>query len=495
MRKTIIYQILPRLWGEGRMSSVDTPSLAYFKSLGVTHVWYTGILRHSTGQPFTKGDPGSPYAISDYYDVNPYLADVEAERMDEFESLVKRTHAAGLKVILDFVPNHVGRDYGRTRVRTDIPYLGDTDDDHIHWKASNDFYYYPGEALRLPEGRVWDECPAKATGNCFSPAPGANDWFDTVKLNYCPFRTGTWDKMRDILLFWAGKGVDGFRCDMVELVPVEFFRWAIREVKAQYPDLLFVAEVYQKENYEEWVRRAGFDALYAKSGLYDILRDLVGSQREGRRPAAAHSAAAITRNWQSLGSLQPRMLNFLENHDEQRFASPFFGGEGSRTFAPLAVSLLFNTAPFLLYFGEEIGERASEAADGRTSIFNRVKVLSLQRLCQYARTQSGLLSEEERLLTGFRELLRLSSEPAFAEGATFDLGYCNLTSPGFDPDLHFAFLRSGAGKTQLIFCNFSPTLAQAEIHIPEHASAMLGIPAGCVSVSAGPSDATILVYP
>ena len=301
--------------------------------------------------------------------------------------------------------------------------------------------------------------------------------------------------MRDILLFWAGKGVDGFRCDMVELVPWEFFRCAIREVKAQYPDLLFVAEVYQKENYDEWVRWAGFDTLYDKSGLYDILRSLVGSQREGRRPAPECSAAAITRNWQSLGPLQPRMLNFLENHDEQRFASPFFGGEAARAFAPLAVSLLFNTAPFLLYFGEEIGERAAEAADGRTSIFNAVKIPSLQRLCHYARTQDGLLPEEERILARFRELLRRCDEPAFAEGATFDLGYCNLSSPGFDPALHFAFLRSGAGKTFLIFCNFSPAPAQAEILIPEHASAMLGIPAGRVSVSAGASDATILAYP
>ena len=189
------------------------------------------------------------------------------------------------------------------------------------------------------------------------------------------------------------------------------------------------------------------------------------------------------------------MLNFLENHDEQRFASPFFGGEGGRSFAPLAVSLLFNTAPFLLYFGEEIGERAAEAADGRTSIFNRVEVPSLQRLCRYAHTQGGLLPEEDTVLTRFRELLLLSGEPAFAEGATFDLGYCNLSSPGFDPDVHFAFLRSGAGKTQLVFCNFSPTLAQAEVCIPEHASEMLGIPAGCVRVSAGPSDVTILVYP
>ena len=302
MGKPIIYQILPRLWGEGRMSSVDIPTLEYFKSLGLTHVWYTGIIRHSSLQPFVKGHPGSPYAISDYYDVNPYLADAEEERMGEFESLVKRTHEAGLKVVLDFVPNHVGRDYGRQRVRTDLEYLGDGDDQSVHWKESNDFYYYPGTRLQLPDCR-YDEYPAKATGNCFSPAPGRNDWYDTVRLNYCDFHTGTWDKMRDILLFWAGKGVDAFRCDMVEMVPRVFFEWAIREVKTQYPDIKFIAEVYRKEDYRLWAD-AGFDFLYDKSGLYDTLRALV--ERSAGHPGTWGSARGITACWQHLGDMRRR---------------------------------------------------------------------------------------------------------------------------------------------------------------------------------------------
>ena len=489
MGKPIIYQILPRLWGEGRMSSVDIPTLEYFKSLGLTHVWYTGIIRHSSLQPFVKGHPGSPYAISDYYDVNPYLADAEEERMGEFESLVKRTHEAGLKVVLDFVPNHVGRDYGRQRVRTDLEYLGDGDDPSVHWKESNDFYYYPGTRLQLPDCR-YDEYPAKATGNCFSPAPGRNDWYDTVRLNYCDFHTGTWDKMRDILLFWAGKGVDAFRCDMVEMVPRVFFEWAIREVKTQYPDVKFIAEVYRKEDYRLWAD-AGFDFLYDKSGLYDTLRALV--ERNAGHPGTWGSARGITACWQHLGDLQPRMLNFLENHDEQRFASPFFGGDGARTFAPLCASLLFNRAAFMVYFGEEAGERAAESDNGRTSIFDAARIPSLQRLCAFARTGSGLTAEEAALQARFARMLRLAGDPVFSEGATFDLGYCNGPEGGFDPDCHFAFLRTFEGRTQLVFCNFSPTPARVTLRIPEHA-ASLGIRPGQKAVEAGASDAVITDY-
>ena len=484
MGKPIIYQLLPRLWGQGRMSSIDVPSLQYFKSLCVTHVWYTGVIRHSVDPAFCKGRPGSPYAISDYYDVNPYLAEKEEERMSEFESLVKRTHEAGLKVVLDFVPNHVGRDYGRHRACPDRPCLGEGDDPTVHWKETNDFFYYPGEALRLPEGRIYDEFPAKATGNRFSPAPTADDWFDTGRINYCPARTATWDKMLDVLLFWAGMGVDAFRCDMVEMVPLGFFAWAIRKVKEQYPGILFIAEVYQKENYREWADCSGFDWLYDKSGRYDALRAIV---HDGA------SARSLTANWQLLGGIQPRMLNFLENHDEQRFASPFFGGDARRTFAPLCASLLFNTAPFLLYFGEECGERAAESADGRTTIFNFACIPSLQRLCTFARTGEGLLPEEAALQARFRSLLQLAGDPLFAEGVTFDLGYCNGPEDGFDPDRHFAFLRSRGGRTVLVFCNFSPTPARAVLTVPEHAS-VFGIPPGRLEVEAGPSDASITEY-
>lgn len=411
--------MLPRLWGNdndtkktngkleengsGKFADIDTATLDYLKWLGCSHVWYTGVIRHSTkadtsgctpsnGQ-FVKGEAGSPYAICDYYDVNPYLAANPDARMEEFENLVKRTHEAGLKVIIDFVPNHVARDYGRHSGHPHPNDLGTKDDKTVHWAPENDFFYYPGKSLVLPiapkEGEApYIENPAMATGNnCFSPAPGKNDWYETVKINYCDTHNSTWERMYSIVRFWAGKGVDGFRCDMVELVPPEFFKWLISKIKAEFPDIIFIAEVYKKELYKKYVREVGFDLLYDKSGLYDTLRAIV-EKNTGNSALPGElwqSATGITRNWQFLGDLQAYMLNFLENHDEQRFASKFFGKEASNTYAPLSVSLMVNKAPFMVYFGEEVGEKGMEGegfsgVDGRTSIFDWWSVDSLRRL-------------------------------------------------------------------------------------------------------------------
>lgn len=476
MGKVVIYQMLPRLWGEGRLSCIDEACFAYLKTLGVSHIWYTGIIRHSTALPFVKGTPGSPYAISDYYDVNPYLADAEDSRMAEFEDLVKRTHDAGMKVIIDFVPNHVGRDYGRERCRTDIAYLGDHDDVSQHWTASNDFFYYPGQPFIMPAPGTFDENPAKATGNCFTPAPSADDWYDTVKINYCDFHTSTWDKMLDILMFWASKGVDGFRCDMVELVPPQFFTWAISRVKERFGDLIFIAEAYNKDTYASYIREVGFDYLYDKSGFYDTIRAIMAGQVPASR---------LSGDWQWLGDLQPHMLNFLENHDEQRFASPHFGGMASNTAAPLYMSAAFNTSAFMIYFGEEIGEAAADTGDGRTSIFNFTDIPALRRLYAYIHTGTGLEEGEAAILRLFRAAMAF----AVMDGDTYDLGYCNGGS--FDRNRHFAFLRRQPSGTSMVFLNFSPSASEADVVIPQHAAELWGITCGTVHVCAGPFGATV----
>ena len=442
--KTILYQMLLRLWGgraDGRFSTVDEASLRYLRRLGVTHVWYTGVLRHAVPQgdaaAFVKGDTGSPYAICDYYDVNPYLADNESERMDEFKDLIQRTHAAGLKVIIDFVPNHVARNH-----RSDRPFdPGFGDDPSVHWKQENDFYYYPDARLHLPveDPFRWAEFPARASGNAFTPTPSRDDWYDTVRLNYCPFHTGTWDKMARIVRYWASLGVDGFRCDMVEMVPPEFFQWMLPAVRKDFPGLLFIAEVYDPQRYGFYARTVGFDLLYDKSGLYDRLRAAV--RGEG-------SAEEITWNWQRLGDLQPCMLNFLENHDEQRIASPFFAGSARKAYPALTVSALFSDAPFMLYFGQEIGE-AGSPGDGRTSIFDRVRVPSLERLYAYIHGKEDALSGTEReILAHYTEEL---SEACAAFGQSqYDLCWLRRAQPGFDPRRHFAFLRGD----KAYFCDF-----------------------------------------
>lgn len=516
MGKVIIYQMLPRLWGNiggenikngtlkdngcGKFSSIDTISLEYLRSLGVSHVWYTGIIRHATAEDsdgctpssadWVKGRAGSPYSITDYYDVNPYLADEPENRMEEFHKLVERTHAAGLKVIIDFVPNHVARDYGRFAAAhpapTGMAALGESDDKSVHWKDSNDFFYYPGIPLALPiQNQTYMEMPAMASGNSYTSSPGVNDWYDTIKLNYCDSHTETWEKMYDIVNFWAGQGVDGFRCDMVELVPQAFFKWLISRIKKGRPNLLFVAEVYQKTLYSKYIREIGFDLLYDKSGIYDTLRTIVekNAKDSGVPVEDWQSAKRITWNWQSLGDLQPYMLNFLENHDEQRFASDFFGCDARNSYAALYTALYMNNAPFMLYAGEEVGERGMDnegfsGRDGRTSIFDWWAPSSLTRLYKYIHGEKKALTpEEETMLDTYRKALKFAAEDnAVSKGTFYDLCYCNYASDGFNPDRHFAFLRDFEDETLLIVCNFSKNDADMKISIPEHAFNWMKMP-------------------
>ena len=404
MTKKIIYQTLPRLWGKGRFSDWDEASFRHLHTLGVDYVWYTGVPRHATGKDFVKGNPGSPYAITDWRDVNPYLADDPERRMEEFDALVARTHAAGFKVLIDYIPNHVAPDY---------------------------------------RGRIcrYDWCDG--------------DWTDTRKNDWSSPDTRA--EMLEILRFWASRGVDGFRCDMVELVPPEALKALISAVKADFPDLLFVAEVYQKENYRRYLDEVGFDLLYDKSGLYDTLRAV-----------CCHGASArgITWNWQWLGDLQPRVLNFLENHDEQRLGSPEFLGDARKGYAPLACSLLLNTAPFMLYFGQEVGEDGIEGADGRTSIFNWSDPPELRELYRALHGGTPLAPAEADMLARYRELFSYAKRPAFAEGGSWDLTYCNENAPGYDPERHYAFIRYSADEAWLVLCNFSDTPASVTLSLP-----------------------------
>ena len=461
MSKFILYQMLPRVFGQrewvpggtyeqngsGKMADITDAVLANLrKDLHVSAVWYTGIIQHATKTVFpgiepchpdlVKGEAGSPYAITDYFDVAAELATDPAKRMQEFEELVARTHAAGMKVVMDFVPNHVFRQFRK-------PF------------SKINFYTLYGQSLKLPFQTDYRESPALGTGNCPGTAePAITDWYETIKLNYD--NKYTWNIMLDVLLFWAGKGVDGFRCDMVELVTADFFRWAFTQVRHKYPQAFFIAEVYDKNNYRRYAD-AGFDFLYDKSGFYDALKEICA----GNRPAYWLSG-----EWQFLGDLQPRMLNFLENHDEQRVASDFFLGNGRKALAPLAVSLLFNTAPFMIYFGQEYGERGMQeegysGRDGRTSIFDYCSL-------------SG--EKDEELYERYKELTALAASPLFAEGKTYDLMWLNPASDHFDPARQFAFMRGHDGKGALVVANFADHPVNVRLNITQDAFNYLDIP-------------------
>lgn len=387
----IIYQVLTRLFAGGKFSSFGDEAFAHIKSLGATHIWYSGIPRHATGTDFVKGDPGSPYAIEDWYDVNPYLADAPEKRMKEFKALVDRTHKAGLKVIIDFIPNHVA-----VNCKNSIP--------------------------------VHSYCDY--------------DWTDTRKIDYN--NPDTLPELCRILSYWVDMGVDGFRLDMVDLVSSSNLATMIKTVKAAHPGTCFIGESYEKEKYRTLIYHSGFDYLYDKSGFYDIVRGI---------ECGTHSAQELTWHWQWLSEIQPRMLNFLENHDEQR--CPSWAPAGS--LAAMAYGALYNNAAVMLYFGQELGEKAEDGHEFRTSIF------------QWARNINpmGELSEEQKqTLESYRSLMQLSASPLYRKGANWDLAYCQRPEDGFNPHRMRAFLRYMGDHASLVVCNFEDSDREFTIHTP-----------------------------
>lgn len=513
--KIIIYQILMRLYGNknetrkangtieengcGKMNNLSASELKKIRELGVTHVWYTGILRHASTTDYTshgipcqhpavvKGKAGSPYAIADYYDVDPDLAVVVDKRMSEFERLVSRTHRAGLKVVIDFVPNHVARQYHSIAKPDGVRDLGEDDDTSAGFMPEkNNFYYCPGQAfmpyLDLYHGakEPYQEMPAKATGNdCFHNSPTRNDWYETVKLNYgVDYQGGhthhfdpvprTWKMMLHILLHWASKGVDGFRCDMAEMVPVEFWKWAITQVKAQYPEIIFIAEIYNPQAYTNYIEQGHFDYLYDKVGMYDCLRAVT----EGRQ-----QASDITHQWQATDSIRNHMLYFLENHDEQRIASDFFAADGRKAVPALIVSAMLGENAFMLYAGQEYGERGMDCEgfsghDGRTTIFD---YWSVDTLC---RADSGELTpDEQSLYEQHRSILNIArKEKAVTDGVMFDLMYVNQHIG----DRQYAFLRKAEKDLLLVVANFADEDATADVCIPRHAFDYLHLAEGSI---------------
>lgn len=518
--KPIIYQLLPRLFtntnencvrngtleenGVGKMNNITSHVLKSIKNLGVTHMWYTGIIEHAHKTDYSKygivcdnnfvikGNAGSPYAIKDYYDVDPDIAVNVPKRIDEFERLVKRTHTAGMKVLIDFVPNHVARQYYSDAKPVGIEDLGQGDDNTYFFKQSNNFYYIPRQQfapnVNLGSGKdAYHEFPAKASGNdCFSAFPGEFDWYDTVKLNYgVDYGDGsthfdpipnTWFKMLNILRYWASKGVDGFRCDMVHMVPLEFWNWAIKNVKETYPEIIFIAEIYDTSLYRDFIHIGGFDYLYDKVTLYDTLRAVQCSNV---------SAAQITNCWQTVEGINRNMLNFLENHDEQRFASAQFASDAAIVIPSLVVSSMINTGPMMIYAGQELGEKAEEAEgysglDGRTTIFDYWSIPTLRRWYNNGKCDCELMSSGEQWLRNiYSKILTLcNKEKAISSGSFFDLMYVNYQNPTLNPHDQYVFMRNHQDETLIIAVNFRNYSCDLKINIPIHAFNVLNIPQG-----------------
>lgn len=520
-RKLVIYQAFVRHFGNknttnkfygsieengsGKFNDINEKALKELKTLGINYVWYTGVIEHATMTDYTqhgiksddpdivKGRAGSPYAIKDYYDVDPDLAVDVKNRMAEYESLIKRTHGGGLKVLMDFIPNHVARTYHSDQKPNNVVDLGATDDTTKSFSPTNDFYYIPNQHFVVPNGYnpggndfnsplkdgKFDEYPAKATGNnVFNHAPSIDDWFETIKLNYgldvqynntknfVP-QPPVWRKMRDILAFWASKGVDGFRCDMVEMVPVEFWSWVITDLRKKYPELIFIGEAYDRNEYKNFLVNGKFDYLYDKVGLYDGVKRLITNDNNG-------SVKDISFVWQKESNgFSQHMLRFLENHDETRIASKDFAQNPWYAVPGMVVTATLSSGPVMIYNGQEVGEPAHGAEgfggdDSRSSIFDYWSLPKHQKWMNEGAFDGGKLNQEEKSLRQFySKLLNLVTEnEAISSGNFYELLQANRGAAGFN-DKVYAYLRYTENKRVLILANFNRNETTLNVDLPK----------------------------
>ena len=524
-KKKVVYQVFTRLFGNkntinkpwgtiaengvGKFNDFTDKALTEIKNLGVTHIWYTGVPHHALVNDYTKygisnddpevvkGRAGSPYAVKDYYSVNPDLAVDPSKRMEEFESLIARSHKNGLKVIIDIVPNHIARKYVGLNNPKGVRDFGADDNTNVEYDRNNNFYYIPGQPFQVPTSDAYkplngeahplidgkfDENPAKWTGNGSRLAkPDINDWYETVKVNYGVRPDGTkdfpelpkgfdkksykehfefwknkdvpssWIKFRDIALFWTAKGVDGFRYDMAEMVPYEFWSYMNSAIKMKNTDAFLMAEVYNPNEYRNYIYLGKMDYLYDKVATYDKLKEVV----QGKS-----SADDLTNIQNSMADIESHMLHFLDNHDEQRLASPEFAVSGECGKPLMVVSATIGSSPAMVYFGQEVGEAGNEnggfGTRSRTSIFDYVGVPSHQRWMNGGKFDGGLLSDKEKELRDFyKRLLNFTLNSDGLMEQFEEIQTINRKETANYDESKYAFVRWSAKEKLIIAVNFS----------------------------------------
>jgi glycosidase len=538
-KKEVIYQVFTRLFGNtnttnkpwgtieengvGKFDDFTDKALQEIKALGVSYIWYTGVPHHGVIRDYTKfgisnddpdivkGRAGSPYAVKDYYNVNPDLAVNVNNRLEEFQALIERTHQANLKVIIDIVPNHVARNYKSISKPRGIKDFGEEDDKTVVYNVNNNFYYNPNESFKVPEWKngysplgeekhpledgQFEEIPAKWTGNGSRKSqPDMNDWYETVKVNYGvspenkkdfdelpdgfedldykkhfefwkdKIVPDSWVKFRDIALYWLDKGVDGFRYDMAEMVPVEFWSFMNSAIKMKNPDAFLLAEVYNPALYRDYIKKGKMDYLYDKVQLYDTIKSIMqGTGKTDYIPPILDN----------LKDIEHHMLHFLENHDEQRIASPDFAGNAKKGKPAMVVLATSTTAPTMIYFGQEVGEDGSEHAGfgspTRTSIFDYVGVPAHQRWLNDKQFDGGQLSADEKALRDFyKRVLNFTLNSSALAQNYQDIHEHNIQNTQWYNDKVLSFVRWSNDEKLIIVSNFNDANKYGfELSIPQ----------------------------
>ncbi len=490
--------------GCGTFEGINDAALEQIAAGGFTHIWLTGVLRHATQTDYSaqglpasdalicKGIAGSPYAVRDYYDLDPDLATDVDSRWEEWAALIARIRHWGMVPMIDLIANHVARDYDSAHFPE--KQLGRHDNVHSFFAYDNAFYYMQqGEPpLILPQGVYEPEKEVgRVTGNNAAIwHPSAFDWYETVKLNYgIDYHGGTaaadslpgimanevhvpatWRAMDDIVAFWQEQGVGGFRCDMAHMVPMPFWRWLIARARLRDEQCLLVAEGYNDHmklsagDVHDALLDAGFHGVY-DAHSYEQLRQLY----EGGRWANDLDACHQSNSRRFSGGVR-----YLENHDEVRLAAPdHWGGVGESILeASMVAQYASSAGPVLFYNGQALGERAEGPTgyggdNGRTSIFDYTCLPQLQAWASEGRFDGAALTKKQRenmLVTS--RLLCLLQDPALSGGEFYGLNWANKGSVGFgrvvgeqsSGHYHYAFLRHhrSARRSMLILCNLAP---------------------------------------
>jgi len=536
--KFVVYQVFTRLFGNtnttnkpwgtieengvGKFNDFTNTALKELKSMGITHMWYTGVPHHCVIVDYTehgisnddpdvvKGRAGSPYAVKDYYNVNPDLAVDPGKRLEEFEALIARTHKHGMKVIIDIVPNHVARNYQSISKPEGVADFGENDDTSKEYQRDNNFYYIPEEAFKVPENLngyqplggekhpladgKFDENPAKWTGNGSRLAqPHFYDWYETVKVNYGVKPDGSydfevlpegydkkdykahyefwqgktvpdsWSKFLDITMYWMEKGVDGFRYDMAEMVPVEFWSFMNSALKMKNPDAFLLAEVYNPSLYRDYIHKGKMDYLYDKVELYDTLKHIM--QGHG-------STDNLPTIYDGLADIEHHMLHFLENHDEQRIASKNFAGTAVKGKPAMVVSTCLSTSPTMLYFGQNVGEPGDGdmgfGDETRTSIFDYCGVPAHKRWMNNGKFDGGQSTSAEKELNVFyKTLLSFSVQSSALMGEYREIHLYNRKNTKGYTDRVFSFVRWNGKDRLIVLSNFAEKGQQFKLELPK----------------------------
>ena len=537
-KKEVVYQVFTRLFGNtkttnkpwgtieengvGKFNDFTDKALQEIKKLGVTYIWYTGVPHHDVIRDYTKygisnddpdvvkGRAGSPYAVKDYYNVNPDLASNPKKRLQEFEALIARTHKNGMKVIIDIVPNHIARNYQSLTNPKGVKDFGANDDSSVEYNRNNNFYYIPGKAFELPTSDSYkplngeknsmidgkfSENPAKWTGNGSREAkPDINDWYETVKVNYGIKPDGSkdfpelpegfdkkdykehyafwqgkdvpdsWKKFHDIALYWIAKGVDGFRYDMAEMVPYEFWSYMNSAIKMKNANAFLLAEVYNPKEYRNYINLGLMDYLYDKVETYDHLKEVIHGKT---------LPDGLSNIQNSMADIEHHMLHFLDNHDEQRIASDAFAGTPEKGKPLMVVSATISTSPTMIYFGQEVGEPGKEDAGfgkpTRTSIFDYIGVPHHQRWMNDGKFDGGKLSESEKALRDFySRLLNFTITSSALMGKYQEIQTVNRNETSqYDAGL-YSYVRWKENEKLIVIANFSwVTTSHIDLIVPE----------------------------